>query len=86
MCFNSSFLIIFSFLSVQTDKLTYIFREEEEIGWHDGQWLFPRAVQLLEIPTYRKCILNGLVLSIGSKTDGTVSLSASYSPISLLLT
>ncbi|KIJ54812.1 hypothetical protein M422DRAFT_24702 [Sphaerobolus stellatus SS14] len=43
----------------------------EDIGWNDGQWLFPRAVQFLEIRTYRKSILNGLVLSVGSKTDGT---------------
>jgi len=45
--------------------------ETEQIGWNDGAWLFPRALHLLEIPEYRKHILRGLVISIGSKTDST---------------
>lgn len=51
------------------------------IGWNDGNWLFPKAVRLLEVPEYRKPILTGLILSLGSKTDSTVSFK-----ISVLLT
>ncbi|KAF8957293.1 tubulin folding cofactor D C terminal-domain-containing protein [Flammula alnicola] len=43
----------------------------EQIGWNDGTWLFPRAIRLLEIPEYRKPVLSGIVISIGSKTDST---------------
>ncbi|KAF8955289.1 TBCD protein [Flammula alnicola] len=43
----------------------------EQIGWNDGTWLFPRAIRLLEIPEYRKSVLSGIVISIGSKTDST---------------
>jgi hypothetical protein len=42
------------------------------MGWNDGAWLFPRALHLLEIPEYRKDVLRGIVISIGSKTDSTV--------------
>jgi len=43
--------------------------ESEE--WSNSEWLFPRAVRLLEIPAYRAQILGGLVLSLGSRTDST---------------
>ena len=46
--------------------------ETEQIGWNDGAWLFPRALHLLEIPEYRKDVLRGIVISIGSRTDSTV--------------
>ena len=46
----------------------------EIIGWHEGSWLFPRVVQLLEIPEYRRSLLAGLVLSASCKTDSTVRL------------
>lgn len=39
-----------------------------------SSWLFPRATQLLVIPRYRKELLRGLVLSLGSKTEMAVSL------------
>jgi hypothetical protein len=42
------------------------------VGWHDSQWLFPKAVLLLDIMQYRKSVLTGFVLSIGSRTDTTV--------------
>jgi hypothetical protein len=42
------------------------------MGWNDGAWLFPRALHLLEIPEYRKDVLRGIVISIGSRTDSTV--------------
>ncbi|KAF8158379.1 TBCD protein [Crassisporium funariophilum] len=41
----------------------------DQSGWNDGNWLFPRAFRLLEISEYRKSILSGIVISIGSKTD-----------------
>ncbi|TCD65493.1 hypothetical protein EIP91_002577 [Steccherinum ochraceum] len=44
---------------------------EENIGWHEGTWLFPKAVQLLEIKEYRRQLLSGLVLSVSSRTDST---------------
>ncbi|KDQ62420.1 hypothetical protein JAAARDRAFT_189747 [Jaapia argillacea MUCL 33604] len=45
--------------------------EGEDIGWNEGSWLFPKAVQLLGVELYRQSILSGLVLSVGSRTDST---------------
>ncbi|KAJ7288359.1 TBCD protein [Mycena rebaudengoi] len=45
--------------------------ESELMGWKDGAWLFPKAVRLLDIALYRKAVLAGLVLSLGSKTEST---------------
>jgi len=42
-----------------------------QIGWNDGNWLFPRALRLLEVPEYRNTVLLGIVISVGSKTDST---------------
>ncbi|EPQ54507.1 hypothetical protein GLOTRDRAFT_42674 [Gloeophyllum trabeum ATCC 11539] len=39
--------------------------------WKDSTWLFPMAVQILGVTRYRKQVLAGLVLSVGSKTDST---------------
>ena len=47
--------------------------EPKQMGWNDGVWLFPRALHLLKIPEYRKHVLRGIVISIGSKTDSTVN-------------
>lgn len=49
---------------------------DERIGWHEGSWLFPRVVRLLEIVEYRKQLLSGVVMSVSCRTDSTVSLSA----------
>ncbi|KAF8908871.1 TBCD protein [Gymnopilus junonius] len=43
----------------------------DQPGWNDGSWLFPRVIRLLEVPEYRKHVLAGIVISIGSKTDST---------------
>ncbi|KAF5311690.1 hypothetical protein D9611_009412 [Ephemerocybe angulata] len=52
--------------------LRKLFQEDSEHhDWADGAWLFPRAVKLLAVPTYRKDLLTGILLSIGSKTDST---------------
>ncbi|KAH9049928.1 TBCD protein [Lactarius hengduanensis] len=40
-------------------------------GWQDSAWIFPRAMNFLEIPEYRRAVLAGLLVSIGSKTDST---------------
>ena len=44
-------------------------------GWQDSSWIFPKALRLLEIPGYRRAVLSGLLISIGSKTDSTVNKS-----------
>lgn len=40
-------------------------------GWQDGAWIFPRAMNFLEIPEYRSSVLAGLLISVGSRTDST---------------
>ncbi|KAI9443203.1 TBCD protein [Lactarius indigo] len=40
-------------------------------GWQDSAWIFPRAMNFLEIPEYRRAVLAGLLVSVGSKTDST---------------
>ena len=42
-------------------------------GWQEPAWFYPKAVQLLSIEQYRMSILRGLVLSIGSRNESTVS-------------
>ena len=46
--------------------------DEEQTGWNEGAWLYPKAVQLLDIPEYRETLLAGFVLGASSKTDSTV--------------
>ncbi|CDO71460.1 hypothetical protein BN946_scf184909.g54 [Trametes cinnabarina] len=54
------------------EKMKELFlSDQESVGWNDGGWLFPRAVQLLDIERYCKPILAGIVLSISTKTDST---------------
>ncbi|KAI0061711.1 TBCD protein [Artomyces pyxidatus] len=48
-----------------------LFLSDTPVGWQDSSWIFPRAVRLLEISEYRRGILTGLLLSIGSKTHST---------------
>ncbi|EJF63417.1 ARM repeat-containing protein [Dichomitus squalens LYAD-421 SS1] len=45
--------------------------EQESVGWNVGSWVFPRAVQLLDIERYRDQVLAGIVLSASTKTDST---------------
>ncbi|KAI6039323.1 armadillo-type protein [Pisolithus marmoratus] len=44
---------------------------ESETGWNNGDWLFPKAVRLLDIPEYRKPVLTGLVMSVSTRTNST---------------
>uniref|UniRef100_A0A8H8CLD5 Tubulin-folding cofactor D C-terminal domain-containing protein n=1 Tax=Psilocybe cubensis TaxID=181762 RepID=A0A8H8CLD5_PSICU len=54
------------------DLMNTLFQNaSDQSGWNDGNWLFPRAMSLLEVPQYRKDVLSGIVISIGSKTDST---------------
>ncbi|KAJ3775517.1 TBCD protein [Lentinula raphanica] len=53
------------------DFLRRLFVSGEDIGWNDANWLFPRAVQILNVETYRKPVLLGLIASVGSLTDST---------------
>ncbi|PPQ80979.1 hypothetical protein CVT25_015132 [Psilocybe cyanescens] len=54
------------------DLLNELFQNpSDQSGWNDGNWLFPRGMRLLEVPQYRKDVLSGIVISIGSKTDST---------------
>ena len=61
-----------SILRLKAQDSTVLLSETEQLGWNDGAWLFPRALHLLEIPEYRKDVLRGIVISIGSRTDSTV--------------
>ncbi|KAI0732028.1 TBCD protein [Fomitopsis betulina] len=45
--------------------------DAETLNWNEGDKLFPKAVQLLEIERYRGAVLAGLVLSASTKTDST---------------
>jgi hypothetical protein len=44
----------------------------DQTSWADGNFVFPMAARLLAIPQYRTTLLQGFVLSVGSKTDSTV--------------
>ncbi|CAL1713099.1 unnamed protein product [Somion occarium] len=44
---------------------------DDTVGWNEGAWIYPKAVQLLDIPAYRESLLAGLVLSASSRTDST---------------
>jgi tubulin-specific chaperone D len=42
-------------------------------GWQDSSWIFPKAMQFLQVPEYRPAVLAGLLISVGSKTESTVN-------------
>lgn len=58
--------------------------DDENDGWKDGAWLFPRVIKLLGVSRYRTSILTGLVASVGTKTDNTVC-SPKFSHFPVLL-
>jgi len=43
--------------------------------WSDGGDLYPKMVTLLDVELYRRPVLSGLILSIGSKNESTVSVA-----------
>ncbi|GAW05740.1 TBCD protein [Lentinula edodes] len=55
----------------RSDFLQGLFVTGEETGWNDANWLFPKAVKILDVETYRKPVLLGLITSVGSLTDST---------------
>lgn len=57
----------------------------EAVGWNDAHWLFPKAVQILEVELYRKSVLLGLITSVGSLTDSTVRMSKMHFTLRLLM-
>lgn len=48
-------------------------RPDPTSSFKDPRWIFPKAIDLLTIPAYRSKLLEGLVLSIGSKLEMSVS-------------
>ena len=48
----------------------------ERVSWADGAWLFPRAIKLLDVPEYRIPLLTGLIFSLASRTESTVTEAA----------
>ncbi|KAH9936306.1 TBCD protein [Fomitopsis serialis] len=50
---------------------TLFLSEVETINWNEGDKLFPKAVRLLEVESYRHAVLGGLILSASTKTDST---------------
>ena len=62
-------------------SLYYQSRSRDDVleGWQEPAWLYPKAVQLLSIERYRISVLRGLVLSIGSRNESTVSRHSSLS-------
>ncbi|KAG2155948.1 tubulin folding cofactor D C terminal-domain-containing protein [Suillus bovinus] len=40
-------------------------------SWSVGEWLFPKAVELLSIQEYRQPLLTGLIHSVGARTGST---------------
>ncbi|KAH9922790.1 ARM repeat-containing protein [Epithele typhae] len=54
------------------EKMKRLLLDEKELPqWSNGAWLFPRAVQVLDIERYRAQVLAGIVLSVNTKTDST---------------
>ncbi|KAG1872410.1 tubulin folding cofactor D C terminal-domain-containing protein [Suillus subalutaceus] len=40
-------------------------------SWSVGEWLFPKAVELLRVQEYRQPLLTGLIHSVGARTGST---------------
>ncbi|KAF8319117.1 TBCD protein [Clavulina sp. PMI_390] len=55
------------------DQLAQAFLKIEDIRefWSEGELLFPKLIPLLAISEYRKPLLHGLILSIGSKNEAS---------------
>jgi hypothetical protein len=44
---------------------------DDAMSWNNASWLYPRAVRILNIKAYRSSVLDGLILSLASRTDST---------------
>jgi len=53
------------------EELFFAESGDEHNSWSDGGSLFPKAVEILEIPEYRRSVLSGLVMSVATRTGST---------------
>ncbi|KAH7921320.1 ARM repeat-containing protein [Leucogyrophana mollusca] len=44
---------------------------DADTNWGVGDWLFPKAVAMLEVEAYRRPVLTGIILSVGTRTGST---------------
>lgn len=59
---KGSQLMMKLFLNDASDAIT---------SWSVGEWLFPKAVELLRVQEYRRSLLTGLIHSVGTRTGST---------------
>ncbi|KAG1772386.1 TBCD protein [Suillus occidentalis] len=59
---KGSELMMKLFLNDASDAMT---------SWSVGEWLFPKAVELLRVQEYRQPLLTGLIHSVGARTGST---------------
>ncbi|KAG2129100.1 TBCD protein [Suillus clintonianus] len=59
---KGSELMMKLFLNDTSDAMT---------SWSVGEWLFPKAVELLRVQEYRQPLLTGLIHSVGARTGST---------------
>jgi len=60
----------------ETPSWTVEMSRGEIVSWANGAWLFPRVIKLLDVPEYRIPLLTGLIFSLASKTESTVTEAA----------
>jgi Tubulin folding cofactor D C terminal len=53
----------------------------EEASWVQPTMIYSKMVQLIDVELYRKPVLHGIVLSIGSRVESTVRIFFSLFPI-----
>ncbi|KAL1744501.1 armadillo-type protein [Schizophyllum fasciatum] len=51
------------------DAMREMFVQGEPVPWSDGALFFPKAARLLDIARYRKEVLSGMILSVGSRSE-----------------
>ncbi|KAL1667009.1 armadillo-type protein [Schizophyllum commune] len=51
------------------DAMREMFLQGEPVPWSDGAVFFPKAATLLNVERYRKQVLSGMILSVGSRSE-----------------
>ncbi|KAL1722870.1 armadillo-type protein [Schizophyllum commune] len=51
------------------DAMQEMFLQGEPVPWSDGTVFFPKAATLLNVARYRKQVLSGMILSVGSRSE-----------------
>ncbi|KAI5896933.1 ARM repeat-containing protein [Schizophyllum commune H4-8] len=51
------------------DAMRRMFLQGEPVPWSDGAVFFPKAATLLDVARYRKQVLSGMILSVGSRSE-----------------